>query len=479
MYARIADICREPEKFLGKRIKVGGWTRTVRDGKALVFVELHDGSYFKTLQVVIEPESLSLTGEDEGEARETARSRLCLNEAQKLGAGACLTVAGVLAESPGAKQPFELKAEEIILEGSCGADYPLQKKRHSLEFLRTITHLRPRANTFSAVFRVRSLASYAIHKFFAERGFVYVHTPILTASDCEGAGEMFQATTLKPGDVPMIDGAPDYSKDFFGKWAGLTVSGQLAVEAYASAFRDVYAFGPTFRAENSNTTTHAAEFWMLEPEIAFADLDDAQALAEEMLKFLIGYALENAKDEMEFLNAHIDDGLLSRLNAALESEFAHISYGEAVELLQKSGEPFEYPAKWGLPLQTAHERYLTEQIFGKPVFVRDYPREIKSFYMRQNDDGKTAAAADLLAPGIGELIGGSQREERLDRLLDNMRQKNIDPADYGWYADLRRFGTVKHAGFGLGFERFVMYLTGIKNIRDVIPFPRTANSMSI
>ena len=465
MYTKIKNIFADPSAHLNKRITVGGWTRTVRESKSLGFVELYDGSSFKTLQIVVEP---PLSG------------GLSFEEAVKLSVSACVTVTGTLVESPGAKQPFELKAETMILEGACENDYPLQKKRHSFEFLRTMTHLRPRANTFAAAFRVRSLAAYAIHKFFNDRGFVYVHTPILTASDCEGAGEMFQVTTLPPDKVPRAeDGAFDYGGDFFGKWAGLTVSGQLTVEAFAMAFRDVYTFGPTFRAENSNTTTHAAEFWMIEPEITFADLDNTMALSEEMLKFVIKYILDEAPDEIAFFNSFVDTELLARLTHVMESDFIRLPYTEAVEILQKSDQKFEYPVEWGLSLQTEHERYLTETVFRKPVFVRDYPRDIKSFYMRVNDDEKTVAAADLLVPGIGELIGGSQREERIEKLFENMARHKINPADYEWYADLRRYGGVKHAGFGLGFERCVMYLTGMKNIRDVIPYPRTVNQMLI
>ena len=468
MYTKIKEIYAKPSEFIGKPITIGGWARTVRDGKNVGFIEIYDGSFFKTLQVVAEP------------SLEACEGSLTYAEAMKLTSGACITVCGTLVESEGAKQPFELKTGKIVLEGDCPSDYALQKKRHSLEFLRTISHLRPRTNTFAATFRVRSLASYAIHKFFCDRGFVYIHTPILTASDCEGAGEMFTVTTLPLGNTPQIpNGGIDYSKDFFGKWAGLTVSGQLAVEAFAMAFRDVYTFGPTFRAEHSNTTTHAAEFWMIEPEIAFADLENVMALAEDMMKYVITYVLDNAPEEIGFFNSFIDDGLLSRLNNVVESEFARLDYTEAVELLKKSKADFEFPVDWGLALQTEHERYITEQVFKKPVFVYNYPRDIKSFYMRVNDDKKTVAAMDLLVPGIGELIGGSQREERLDMLIENMALHKIDVEEYDWYIDLRRYGGVKHGGFGLGFERAIMYLTGMKNIRDVIPYPRTVNNMTI
>jgi len=403
---------------------------------------------------------------------------LSFEEAVKLGVGSCITVKGTVTESPGDKQPFEIKAEALILEGESPSDYPLQKKRHTFEFLRTIAHIRPRANTFAAVFRVRSLAAHAIHEFFQKRNFVYVHTPILTGSDCEGAGEMFQVSTLPLDNVPRTkEGKIDYARDFFGKQAYLTVSGQLAVEPFIMGFRDVYTFGPTFRSEHSNTTTHAAEFWMIEPEMAFADLDNYMETAEAMLKYVIKYVLDNAPEEMAFFNDLIDKGLLDRLNNVLNSEFGRVSYTEAIELLKKSGQKFEFPVEWGTDLQTEHERYLSEVVFKKPVFLTDYPRDIKSFYMRVNDDGRTVAAADLLAPGIGELIGGSQREERLDVLLESMEKFGLKAEDYDWYLDLRRFGGVKHAGFGLGFERALMYLTGMKNIRDVIPYPRAVGQM--
>ena len=477
MYTTIKDIFKQPELYLNKEITVGGWVRTVRDSKNFGFIEIYDGSFFKTLQIVAEPSAFDGSGAPDLSEGDIAA--LSYEALLKLNVGACVSVTGILTESPGAKQPFELKAVSAVLEGACDETFPLQKKRHSLEFLRAIAHLRPRTNTFAAVFRMRSLIAFAIHQFFNERNFVYVHTPIITASDCEGAGEMFQVTALPLEKVPLTkDGAVDYGADFFGRYAGLTVSGQLTVEPFSMAFRDVYTFGPTFRAEHSNTTTHAAEFWMIEPEIAFADLDDCMSLAEDMLKHIIQYVLENAPGELEFLNAFIDSTLLERLKSVAAADFARISYTEAVDILQKSGAAFEYPVTWGASLQTEHERYLTEQVFKKPVFVRDYPRDIKAFYMRVNGDEKTVAAADLLVPGIGELIGGSQREERLDTLIKNMEKFNINPDDYAWYLDTRRFGCVKHAGFGLGFERCVMYLTGVKNIRDVIPYPRTVDHLA-
>ena len=398
-------------------------------------------------------------------------------EVSSLNVGAAISVSGTMVLTPDAKQPFEIKASKITVEGESTPDYPLQKKRHSFEYLRTIAHLRPRTNTFSAVFRVRSLAAYAIHKFFNERGFVYTHTPIITCSDCEGAGEMFRVTTLDPAEIPHNeDGSVDYTKDFFGKSANLTVSGQLNCETYALAFRNVYTFGPTFRAENSNTTRHAAEFWMIEPEISFADLGDDMELAEDMLKYIINYVLENAPEEIEFFNNFVDKGLLERLRHVASSDFGRVTYTEAIEILKKNNDNFDYPVEWGTDLQTEHERYLTEQVFKKPVFVTDYPKEIKAFYMRLNDDGKTVAAMDLLVPGIGEIIGGSQREERYDVLLNRMNELGLSPDDYWWYLDLRKYGGCKHAGYGLGFERAIMYLTGISNIRDVIPFPRTVSN---
>lgn len=450
----------DPGSYTGRHVKIAGWIRTLRDSKSFGFIELNDGSCFKNIQVVLEDRVLDNFKD------------IC-----RLNAGSSVYVEGLLAETPGAKQPFEVKAEKVIIEGLCTPEYPLQKKRHSFEFLRTIAHLRPRTNTFSAVFRVRSLAAYAVHRFFQERGFVYVHTPIITGSDCEGAGEMFRVTTLELKNPPVDDsGRVDFSKDFFGRSANLTVSGQLSAEAYCMAFGNVYTFGPTFRAENSNTARHAAEFWMIEPEIAFAELSDDMGLAEDMLKFIIGYVLENAPQEMEFFNSFIDNTLLARLDNVVNSEFGHVTYTEAVELLKKHKESFEYPVEWGADLQTEHERYLTEQVFRKPLFVTDYPREIKAFYMRQNDDGKTVAAMDLLVPGVGEIIGGSQREERLAVLENRMRELGLCLDDYWWYLDLRRYGGTKHAGFGLGFERAIMYMTGMANIRDVVSFPRTTGS---
>ncbi|MBP3888035.1 MAG: asparagine--tRNA ligase [Cellulosilyticum sp.] len=437
-------------------LKVAGWVRTVRDSKTFGFIELNDGTFFKSLQIVFED------GLDN------------FKEIAKLGVGSAIIVEGNLVLTPNQKQPFELKATNIEVEGESPADYPLQKKRHSFEFLRQIAHLRPRTNTFGAVFRVRSLASYAIHKFFQERNFVYAHTPLITASDCEGAGEMFRVTTLDPVNPPMNDqGEVDYKEDFFGKMANLTVSGQLSAETFAMAFRDVYTFGPTFRAEKSNTARHAAEFWMIEPEIAFADLEDDMRLAEDMVKYVINYVMEHAKEEMAFFNQFVDKGIIDRLTHVATSDFGRVTYTEAVKILETCDKKFEYPVFWGCDLQTEHERYLTEEHFKKPVFVTDYPKEIKAFYMRMNDDQKTVAAMDLLVPGIGELIGGSQREERLDVLLERMNELGLEEKDYWWYLDLRRFGGTRHAGFGLGFERLVMYLTGMSNIRDVIPYPRT------
>ncbi len=464
MKTLIKSIYRETERYGGKIITVSGWIRNIRISKNFGFIELNDGSFFKNLQIVIESDKLENFA-----------------ELSKLNVGAAVTATGNLELTPEAKQPFELKADEVITDGESTPDYPLQKKRHSFEYLRTIAHLRPRTNTFSAVFRIRSMIAYAIHQFFQERGFVYVHTPIITASDCEGAGEMFQVTTMDMANLPKDgDGNVDYSKDFFGKQANLTVSGQLNVETYCMAFRNVYTFGPTFRAENSNTTRHAAEFWMIEPEIAFADLRDDMELAEDMLKYIIRYCLENAPEEMEFFNQFIDKGLLDRLNHVLNSEFAQVTYTEAIEILERDSEEgkvkFDYPVKWGSDLQTEHERYLTEQVFNRPLFVTDYPKEIKAFYMKLNDDKKTVAAMDLLVPGVGEIIGGSQREERYDVLLERMKELGLSEEDYSFYLDLRRYGTNKHAGFGLGFERAVMYITGVSNIRDVIPFPRTVGT---
>lgn len=455
----VKELFNKSKEYSNKPIKVSGWIRTIRDSKTFGFIELNDGSYFKNLQIVF----------DEGLEN--------FKDVAKLTISSAIIVEGLLVETPGMKQPFELKAQSVEVEGYCDAEYPLQKKKHSFEYLRTIAHLRPRTNTFSAVFRIRSLAAFAIHKFFQERGFVYVHTPIITGSDCEGAGEMFRVSTLDPKTPPLTDeGHIDYSKDFFGKETNLTVSGQLAVETHCMAFRNVYTFGPTFRAENSNTARHAAEFWMIEPEIAFADLRDDMALAEDMLKYVISYCMEQAPLELEFFNNFIDKTLLERLNNVVSSEFAHITYTQAVEILQKSGEKFEYPIEWGKDLQTEHERYITENHFKKPVFVTDYPKDIKAFYMKLNDDGKTVAAMDLLVPGVGEIIGGSQREENLEALEKRMEQMDIKKEDYWWYLELRKYGGTKHAGFGLGFERAVMYMTGMANIRDVVSFPRTVKT---
>ena len=460
MDALIKDLFRNTDKYSDGKITVSGWVRTIRASKNFGFIELNDGSFFKNLQIVMEDEKLDN-----------------YTEISKLNVGSAIRVTGVLVLTPEAKQPFELKAETIEVEGKSTPDYPLQKKRHSFEYLRTIAHLRPRTNTFEAVFRVRSMIAYAIHKFFNERGFVYVHTPLITGSDCEGAGEMFKVTTLDMDNIPKNeDGTVDYSKDFFGKSTNLTVSGQLNVETFCMAFRNVYTFGPTFRAENSNTTRHAAEFWMIEPEIAFAELGDDMALAEDMLKYIINYCLENAPEEMEFFNNFIDKGLMERLHNVVDNDFAHVTYTEAIEILSKNNSEFDYPVEWGSDLQTEHERYLTETVFKRPVFVTDYPKEIKAFYMKQNDDGKTVAAMDLLAPGIGEIIGGSQREENYDVLMNRICELGLKPEDYSWYMDLRKYGTNKHSGFGLGFERAVMYITGMGNIRDVLPFPRTVGT---
>lgn len=456
----VKELFRNKESYSDAQVTVSGWVRTIRVSKSFGFIELNDGSFFKNLQIIIEQDKLEN-----------------YTELSKLNVGAAITVTGTFVLTPDAKQPFELKAEIAVIDGESTPDYPLQKKRHSFEYLRTMAHLRPRTNTFAAVFRIRSLIAYAIHKFFNERGFVYVHTPIITGSDCEGAGEMFKVTTLDMDNLPKTkEGAVDYSKDFFGKSTNLTVSGQLNVETFCMAFRNVYTFGPTFRAENSNTTRHAAEFWMIEPEMAFAELSDDMELAEDMLKYVINYCLENAPEEMEFFNSFIDKGLLDRLNNVVNSEFAHVTYTEAIEILKKNADKFEYPVEWGCDLQTEHERYLTEEVFKRPVFVTDYPKEIKAFYMKLNPDKKTVAAMDLLVPGIGEIIGGSQREENLEVLRDRMKEMGLNEEDYGFYLDLRRYGTNKHAGFGLGFERAVMYLTGMQNIRDVLPFPRTVGT---
>ncbi len=452
----IRELFKNSEKYYTKEIKVSGWVRTVRDSKTFGFIELNDGSFFKNLQIVFD------------------NTLDNFNEICKLSISSSIIVTGIFTKTENAKQDFELKATKLDIVDVSNPEYPLQKKRHTVEYLRTIAHLRPRTNTFNAVFRVRSVLSYAIHKFFQERDFVYVHTPIITGSDCEGAGEMFNLNTFDLNNVPKTeDGEVDFSKDFFSKPAHLTVSGQLNVETYAFAFRNVYTFGPTFRAENSNTVKHAAEFWMIEPEICFADLKDDMDLAEDMLKYVIKYVLEHCPEEMEFFNKFIDKDLLSRLNNVLNSDFGRITYTDAVKELEKHNNEFEFPVSWGIDLQTEHERYLSEKIFGKPVFVTDYPTEIKAFYMKQNSDGKTVAAADLLAPGIGEIIGGSQREDNLDILQEKIRKLELNEKDYWWYLDLRKYGSAPHSGFGLGFERLMMYITGMGNIRDVIPFPRT------
>ncbi|TCT13070.1 asparaginyl-tRNA synthetase [Natranaerovirga pectinivora] len=452
---KVKELYRNKANFINKKIEVAGWIRSVRGSKTFGFLVINDGSFFENLQIVYDDSINNF------------------EEVSKLSVGTAIIISGTLVETPNAKQPFEVKAENIHIEGKSSPDYPLQKKRHSFEYLRTIAHLRPRTNTFSAVFRVRSLIAYAIHQFFMERNFVYVHTPIITGSDCEGAGEMFRVTTLDiEGDKKV-----DKSKDFFGKETNLTVSGQLNVETYAMAFGNVYTFGPTFRAENSNTTRHAAEFWMIEPEIAFADLEDDMILAEEMLKYIINFVLENAPEEMKFFNDFVDKGLLDRLNNVVNSEFKKITYTKAIEILQENNDNFDYKAEWGNDLQTEHERYLTENVFKCPVFVTDYPKDIKAFYMRLNDDGKTVAAMDLLVPGVGEIIGGSQREERYNILVQRMKDCSLNEEDYWWYLDLRKYGGTRHAGFGLGFERAIMYITGMSNIRDVIAFPRTVNNL--
>ena len=458
----VKELFSDREKYLDKEVLVGGWIRSIRDSKAFGFIVLNDGTCFDTLQIVYHDTMENFA------------------EVSKLNVGAAIIVKGTLVATPEAKQPFEIQADQVLVEGVSNADYPLQKKRHSFEYLRTISHLRPRTNTFQAVFRVRSLIAYAIHKYFQEQGFVYVHTPLITGSDCEGAGEMFQVTTMDLANVPKKDdGTVDFSQDFFGKPTNLTVSGQLNAETYAMAFRNVYTFGPTFRAENSNTTRHAAEFWMIEPEMAFADLNDNMAVAEGMLKYVIRYVLENAPAEMDFFNQFVDKGLLDRLNHVLNSEFGHVTYTEAIKLLEEHNDKFDYKVFWGCDLQTEHERYLTEEIFKKPVFVTDYPKEIKAFYMKLNEDGKTVAAMDCLVPGIGEIIGGSQREDSYDKLLGRMKELGLREEDYGFYLDLRKYGSVRHSGFGLGFERCVMYLTGMGNIRDVVPFPRTVNNCDL
>ncbi len=456
----VKEIFASPEAYANKQITVAGWARTIRASNAFGFIELNDGSYFTNIQVVFEEQFLDN-----------------YKEIAKQNVGASLIVEGTLVLTPEAKQPFEIKATKVEIEGASTPDYPLQKKRHTLEYLRTIAHLRPRTNLFSAVFRVRSVAAFAIHKFFNERNFVYVHTPIITGSDCEGAGEMFRLTTLDLDNLPRTEeGKIDFSKDFFGKSVNLTVSGQLSAETYAMAFANVYTFGPTFRAERSNTARHAAEFWMMEPEIAFADLKDDMRLAEDMIKYVVKYVMQECARELEFFNSFVDKTLLDRLNNLVSNDFGHVTYTEAIEILEKSGKKFDYPVKWGIDLQTEHERYITEEVFGKPVFVTDYPADIKAFYMRLNDDGKTVAAMDMLVPGVGELIGGSQREERLDYLLKAMEKFKLNEEDYWWYLELRKYGGTKHAGFGLGFERLIMYITGVSNIRDVESYPRTTGS---
>ena len=458
----LKDIFRTPDAYMGQHVEIGGWVRSNRASKSFGFLTVSDGTFFTPIQVVYHDELANFA------------------ELSKVNVGAALIIEGTLVATPEAKQPFEIQATDIAVEGPSGPDYPLQKKRHSFEYLRTITHLRPRTNTFQAVFRVRSLIAFALHKFFNERGFVYVHTPLITGSDCEGAGEMFQVTTLDLNNIPKTeDGAVDYAQDFFNKPTNLTVSGQLNGETFAMAFKNIYTFGPTFRAENSNTTRHAAEFWMIEPEMAFADLNDNMQLAEDMLKYVISYVLEQAPEEMAFFNQFVDTGLLDRLNHVLNSDFGHVTYTEAIDLLTPHNDEFDYQVYWGCDLQTEHERYLTEKIFKRPVFVTDYPKEIKAFYMKQNPDGKTVAAMDCLVPGIGEIIGGSQREDNYDLLLNRMNELGLRKEDYDFYLDLRKYGSARHSGFGLGFERCVMYLTGMGNIRDVLPFPRTVNNCEL
>ncbi|MBQ9700286.1 MAG: asparagine--tRNA ligase [Lachnospiraceae bacterium] len=458
----VRELFRNRDEYIGKEVTVGGWIRTNRDSKTFGFIVLGDGTFFETLQIVY--------NDTLGNFQD-----IC-----KLNVGAAVIAKGTLVATPNAKQPFELQATEVVVEGPSTPDYPIQPKRHTMEYLRTVSHLRPRTNTFQAVFRVRSLIAYAIHKFFQERDFVYVHTPIITGSDCEGAGEMFQVTTMDMNNLPMTeDGKVDFSKDFFNKPTNLTVSGQLTGETYAMAFRNIYTFGPTFRAENSNTTRHAAEFWMIEPEIAFADLQDDMILAESMIKYIISYVLEHAPEEMNFFNSFVDKGLIERLNGVLNSEFGHVTYTEAIEILEKNNDKFDYKVSWGCDLQTEHERFLTEEVFKRPVFVTDYPKDIKAFYMKLNEDGKTVAAMDCLVPGIGEIIGGSQREDDYDKLVTRMNELGLKPEDYDFYLDLRKYGSARHAGFGLGFERCVMYLTGMSNIRDVLPFPRTVGNCEL
>ncbi len=461
-HINIRDLYRKKQDYLDQDVTVAGWVRSIRSSKNFGFIVVNDGTFFEPLQIVYHDALPNFAA------------------VEKLNVGAAVIVSGKLVETPQAKQPFEIQAEEVVIEGVSAPDYPLQKKRHTFEYLRTISHLRPRTNTFEAVFRVRSLIAYAIHKFFQERDFVYVHTPLITGSDCEGAGEMFRVTTLDLENIPRADdGGIDFSEDFFGKSTNLTVSGQLNGETYAMAFKNIYTFGPTFRAENSNTTRHAAEFWMIEPEIAFADLDDDMMLAESMLKYIIRYVLENAPEEMQFFNNFVDKGLLERLNHVANSEFARVTYTEAVEILEKNNDRFDYKVSWGADLQTEHERYLTEEVFKRPVFVTDYPKEIKAFYMKLNDDGKTVAAVDCLVPQIGEIIGGSQREDDYEKLINRIREMGLNEEDYQFYLDLRKYGSARHAGFGLGFERCVMYLTGMSNIRDVVPFPRTVGNCEL
>ncbi len=458
----VRELFKKRDEYLDKEVSIGGWVRSIRDSKTFGFIVLNDGTFFEPVQVVYSDALPNFA------------------EISKTNVGAALIVKGTLVATPQAKQPFEIQAKDIYIEGASTPDYPLQKKRHTMEYLRTITHLRARTNTFSAVFRVRSLIAYAIHKFFQERDFVYVHTPLITGSDCEGAGEMFRVTTLDPSDPPRLpDGSVDFSKDFFGKETNLTVSGQLNGETFAMAFKNIYTFGPTFRAENSNTTRHAAEFWMIEPEMAFADLDDDMALAESMIKYIINYVLENAPEEMQFFNNFVDKGLIERLQHVASSDFGRVTYTDAVKILEKHNDEFEYKVSWGCDLQTEHERFLTEKEFKRPVFVTDYPKEIKAFYMKLNEDGKTVAAMDCLVPGIGEIIGGSQREDDYDTLLARMNELGLKKEDYDFYLDLRKYGSARHAGFGLGFERCVMYLTGMGNIRDVLPFPRTVGTAEL
>lgn len=459
---QIRELYRNKEEYYDKKVTVGGWVRSIRDSKTFGFIVMNDGTFFEPLQIVYGDRLANFA------------------DINRINVGAAIIVTGTLVATPQAKQPFEIQADEVVIEGASTPDYPLQKKRHTLEYLRTITHLRARTNTFQAVFRVRSLAAYAIHKFFQERGFVYVHTPLITGSDCEGAGEMFRVTTLDMDEIPRTEeGKVDFSQDFFGKETNLTVSGQLNGETYAMAFKNIYTFGPTFRAENSNTTRHAAEFWMIEPEMAFADLKDDMVLAESMIKYIIRYVMENAPEEMAFFNQFMDKGLIERLEHVVNSDFGHVTYTDAIKILEKHNDEFEYKVFWGCDLQTEHERYLTEKEFKRPVFVTDYPKEIKAFYMKLNEDNKTVAAMDCLVPGIGEIIGGSQREDDYDKLLARMEELGLKKEDYDFYLDLRKYGSARHSGFGLGFERCVMYLTGMANIRDVIPFPRTVNNCEL